>query len=93
LDDDAFLWDDVWDMAVLYGWSFGGEDAPFSIGAGPAYVGGSFIDQERTIGLALEAQAMGRVSGWLAVGVCGFGNLNGQSSFGGATLAVRFGRP
>jgi hypothetical protein len=87
-----FLWDEIWDLALLYGRVAQRDDGAFSFGLGPAYVGGSVLDDERTLGLALEAQVFVRTSGWLSVGVYGFGNLNGKSSFGGATLALRFGR-
>jgi hypothetical protein len=91
VDDDAgFLWDDAWDIGVLYGWTFGGEGAPLSLSAGPACVGGSVRDESGTFGLALEGQLLGRFSRKVAAGVCVFGNVNGRSRFWGATVTVRF---
>ena len=91
VDNDSILWDEVWDLAVTYGRVFGGEDTSYSIGAGPAYVGGSVFDDERTFGLALEAQAFIRTSASFSVGLYAFGNVNQRSSFAGVTLALRFG--
>lgn len=90
--NDSLLWDEVWDLAMTYGRVFGGEDTSYSIGAGPAYVGGSVFDDERTFGLALEAQAFIRTSASFSVGLYAFGNVNQRSSFAGVTLALRFGR-
>jgi hypothetical protein len=91
VDNDSFLWDEVWDLAVVYGRVFGGEETSYSIGAGPAYVGGSVFDDKRTFGLALEAQAFIRTSASFSVGLYAFGNVNQRSSFAGVTLALRFG--
>ena len=88
-----FLWDDLWDVALVYGRAFRDGDTFFSVGAGVGYVGGSVFGQDRhTAGLALEAQAFNNPSSRVAVGFYVFANLNGHRSFGGATLAVRFGR-
>ena len=77
----------------MYGRAFGSEGTFVSVGVGAAYVGGSVLDQDRTLGLALEAQVLGWASSPVSLGVYGFANLNGRHSFGGITLGLRFGRP
>jgi len=92
VDNDSILWGEVWDVAILYGRMLRSEEATFSVGAGPAYVGGSVFDNERTFGLALEAQVFVQSSRAVSVGIYGFANVNQRGSFAGATLPLRFGR-
>lgn len=91
LQDADFLWDDVWDIALVYGQAFRGRESFSTVGAGVGYVGGSLLGESgRTLGLALEAQTSFR-AGPVGLGVYAFANLNNRQSFVGATLALRFG--
>jgi len=78
------------DLGLLLGRQWVGESALFSVGAGIGYLKGQHLPSS-TVGLALEARLIGRLSRRVGLGVYGFGNVNSQDSFWGATLALRFG--
>lgn len=49
-------------------------------------------DGVRGLGVPLEAQLFWRFSTVVGLGLYGFGNLNSEAAFGGATLALQVGR-
>jgi len=93
LTEGDFLWDDVWDVALIWGLASRRSTSFSSFGAGLGYVGGTTLGQSsNTFGLALEAQAFRQLWKGVGIGLYAFGNFNKQNSFGGVTLALRFGQ-
>lgn len=78
------------DVALLFGHQWPRDSGLGSIAAGVGYVKGQHLAGS-TLGLALEARLMARLSRGFGFGLYGFGNINSKDSFFGVTLAVRFG--
>lgn len=94
------------DYAFLYGRRSGPGKLWGRVGIGPAFVRtvrhGEAIDcafflctyetdRSSTVGLALQADGVLKLFGPVGLGATVYGNLNGESSFGGATLGVAIG--
>jgi len=78
------------DMALVLGRQWSGVTGLGSIAAGVGYVKGQNLPGS-TLGLALEARAIGRVGRHVGLGLYAFGNVNSKDSFFGLTLALRLG--
>lgn len=96
----------VGDLAILYGRRIGGRKGWVRFAAGPGYVESVrrgeiaecfliFCDYEQhtthSLGLAAQADGVWAIARWFGLGVSLFGNVNGESSFTGASLGVYFG--
>ena len=92
------LFDDLWDVGLLYGRGVRGARSSASLSAGVALVGGGsgafyLGPRFRTVGLPLEAQWYWTpfTHSEVGLGLTAFGNLNAERSFGGLLCCVRLG--
>lgn len=92
---------ETWDIAFLYGRSITYRPFYVSAGVGASVVGGKKYSRlfssenaetaETTLGFPLEGQVSWTPTGFIALGVYSFANVNAEQPFGGMGLTIRLG--
>ena len=90
------MYDNAWDLGVLYGRVLTPPSSPLLISGGIGLsVGGVRVrhDDKTTIGVPIEVQLIFKPSSSsFGIGFYGFANINTQQTFYGATLCLSIGR-
>lgn len=87
----------AWDLGVVAGPAVRGRLGHAAVGAGLAVAGchnrreAPKCDGTSTVGVALMAEAAFRILPFMGVGLQAFGDLNGNSTFGGLVAFVQLG--
>lgn len=92
---------ETWDVALLYGRSMTYQSLYFSAGVGASVIGGKSYSRlfgsenstkiETTMGFPLEGRVSWEPTGFVALGVYSFANVNTEQPFGGIGLSIRLG--
>lgn len=91
---------ETWDIALLYGRGITYRSLYISAGAGASVIGGKKYSQlfggesteaETTLGFPLEGQISWTPTGFIALGIYSYANVNTEQPFGGIGLNIRLG--